>query len=233
MSAGERVALGLWSDEPSAVDLLAFAAVADTVVDAVLDDALDPVALGVSGAWGSGKTTVLRLVESALRTPAEDELVVLAIPTDPWRYDPTAGAKESLISAVLDALEAEIIRKRGPAADAVGLIRRLARRVDWSKALKVAAKASLAFQLPSVDELTDLVRIDADGDDGKTGTAWPRGVPRRVHDADGVGRSGARATCGRPGGRSRPLPSRHCGRDARDHSSVPGRSDDGVRDRGR
>jgi len=173
VSAGERVALGLWSDEPSAVDLLAFAAVADTVVDAVLDDALDPVALGVSGAWGSGKTTVLRLVESALRTPAEDELVVLAIPTDPWRYDPTAGAKESLISAVLDALEAEIIRKRGPAADAVGLIRRLARRVDWSKALKVAAKASLAFQLPSVDELTDLVRIDADGDDGKT---EPRGL---------------------------------------------------------
>ncbi|HWC11138.1 MAG TPA: hypothetical protein VG455_07945 [Acidimicrobiales bacterium] len=58
--------LQLWSDEPSGVDLLAFGAVADTVVDAVLDDELDRLALGVSGAWESGKTTVLRLVESAL-----------------------------------------------------------------------------------------------------------------------------------------------------------------------
>lgn len=174
VTAGGRVALGLWSDEPSAVDLLAFAAVADTVVDAVLDDALDPVALGISGAWGSGKTTVLRLVESTLSAPPDgDDGVVLAIPTDPWRYDPTVGAKESLISAVLDALEAEIVKTRGPAADALGLVKRLARRVDWSKALKVAAKASLAFQLPSLDELTELVRSDVDGGEGKT---EPRGL---------------------------------------------------------
>ncbi|MFG1849653.1 P-loop NTPase fold protein [Micromonospora carbonacea] len=56
---------GLWSDEPNGVDLLAFSAVAETVIDAILDEALDSVAIGVSGAWGSGKTTVLRLVEGA------------------------------------------------------------------------------------------------------------------------------------------------------------------------
>lgn len=39
----------LWSDEPSAVDLLAFGAVAETAVEAVLDDDLDPMALGISG----------------------------------------------------------------------------------------------------------------------------------------------------------------------------------------
>ncbi|WP_217368015.1 P-loop NTPase fold protein [Streptomyces griseorubiginosus] len=43
------------------MDLLSFDAVAKTVVQAVLDDALDPVTVGISGAWGSGKTTVLRL----------------------------------------------------------------------------------------------------------------------------------------------------------------------------
>jgi pantothenate kinase-related protein Tda10 len=51
----------LWSDEPSAVDLLAFGAIAETAVEAVLDETLDPVALGVSGPWGSGKSTVLHL----------------------------------------------------------------------------------------------------------------------------------------------------------------------------
>lgn len=38
----------LWSDEPTHLDLLSFDAVAKTVVQAVLDDALDPVTVGVS-----------------------------------------------------------------------------------------------------------------------------------------------------------------------------------------
>jgi hypothetical protein len=40
---------GLWSDEPDDVDLLAFSAVAETAMDAILDEALDPVAIGISG----------------------------------------------------------------------------------------------------------------------------------------------------------------------------------------
>lgn len=172
MPSSTDTAMRLWSDEPSAVDLLAFGAVADTVVDAVLDDALDPLALGVSGAWGSGKTTVLRLVELALST-APDDAAILTVPTDPWRFDPTVGAKESLISAVLSALENEIKQKPGIArTEALGMIRALARRVDWAKAIKVAAKASVAFQLPSVDDLTSLIRADAEDDqDGE-----PRGL---------------------------------------------------------
>lgn len=174
MTGADAMTLGLWSDEPSAVDLLAFSAVAETVVDAILDDALDPVALGVSGAWGSGKTTVLRIVESTVSENRGDgQGTVLAVPTDPWRFDPTVGAKESLIAAVLDALESEITKTRGPGAEALGLLRRLARRVDWAKAIKVAAKASLAFQLPSLDDITDLVRTEPDGDDDK---AEPRGL---------------------------------------------------------
>ncbi|MGS2617786.1 NAD-dependent epimerase/dehydratase family protein [Micromonospora sp. LZ34] len=33
---------------------------------------------------------------------------MLVIPTDPWRYDPSTGAEESLIAEVLDALAAEV-----------------------------------------------------------------------------------------------------------------------------
>jgi hypothetical protein len=58
--------LSLWSDDPSSLDLLSFDAVAQTVVDALLDEALDPVALGLSGSWGSGKTTVLGLIGKEL-----------------------------------------------------------------------------------------------------------------------------------------------------------------------
>ncbi len=152
---------GLWSDEPTKDDLLSFDAVAATVVDAVLDDALDPLAIGVSGAWGSGKTTILRLIEADLANKAlADGQQVLVVPTDPWRYDPSVGAKETLIGEVLGALGSQIKETDGVAGKARALLKKLKNRVDWSKAIQVAAKASLALQLPSVDDLTSLIKTD-------------------------------------------------------------------------
>lgn len=87
----------LWSDEPATQDLLAFQAVADTAADAIFDDGLDPVAIGLSGAWGSGKTSVLELIKSETteRSKGSDR-EVLVIPTQPWLYDPAVGPKDSL-----------------------------------------------------------------------------------------------------------------------------------------
>ncbi|MEU8324101.1 P-loop NTPase fold protein [Nonomuraea sp. NPDC048881] len=140
---------------------------AQTVAEAVLDDTLDPVAIGVSGSWGSGKTTVLRLVRAAL---AEHNLgpdeQVLIVDTDPWRYDPGVGAKETLISEVLGALEQEIREEAGAKGQAREMVKKLRRRVDWSKALQIAGKTSLALQLPTVDDLTKLVNTDANGAEG-------------------------------------------------------------------
>ena len=56
----------LWSDEPATQDLLSFRAVAETAADAIFDDMLDPVAIGLSGAWGSGKTSELELIRAEI-----------------------------------------------------------------------------------------------------------------------------------------------------------------------
>ena len=71
--------LSLWSDDPAHIDLLSFDVVAHTVADALLDRTLDPVALGLSGSWGSGKTTVLGLVAEELvrRTAPDDKVLVI------------------------------------------------------------------------------------------------------------------------------------------------------------
>ena len=148
----------LWSDNPSYVDLLSFSPVAETVAAALLDDLLDPVALGVSGRWGSGKTTVLNLVESELSKLNTDESKILVVGTDPWRYDPATGIKESLISEVLSALEWELDTKPDNEGKARGLFKRLSQRVDWARAISLAAKSSLLMQIPSFDELVGLVK---------------------------------------------------------------------------
>ena len=149
----------LWSDEPSPVDLLAFGAVADTAVEAVLDNALDPIALGISGPWGSGKSTVLKLIESELaeRDVKNTDEQILVIETDPWRYDPDVGAKATLILEVLNALAAELERHGSVPDDVGGTLKKLAKRVNWMKALKLAARSSITLQLPGIDDLSSLV----------------------------------------------------------------------------
>ena len=150
--------LALWSDEPASTDLLSFNAVAETIADALFDEKLNPIALGVSGSWGSGKTTVLNLIETQVTLRSADEAkAVLVVRADPWRYDPSVGPKESLISEVLAALSKEFSD-----ADVVGktageAFKKLVKRVNWAKALKLAARTSLTLQLPKLDDVLDLV----------------------------------------------------------------------------
>jgi hypothetical protein len=165
---------GLWSDEPDKVDLLAFSAVAETVIDAILDEVLDPVAIGVSGSWGSGKTTVLRLVESGLRVRnLGPDKQILVVPTDPWRYDPSVGAKETLIGEILDAIKAKLQEKEddNAASKALAQVKKLAKRVQWAKGLKLATRTALTFQLPKPENLTELI-AEPDGE----GEGEPRGL---------------------------------------------------------
>lgn len=151
----------LWSDEPAVQDLLAFRAVAETVADAIFDDALDPVAVGLSGAWGSGKTSVLELVKSEI----EDRSItaagkVLVISTQPWRYDPAVGPKESLIAEVLGALNNEFDTEDPIGKAGLDAFKKLVKKVNWSKAVKMATKTAITMQLPKFDDVMGLVSDD-------------------------------------------------------------------------
>lgn len=192
VSAAELISgLALWSDDPAPTDLLSFDAVAATVADALLDEALDPVALGLSGSWGSGKTTVLGLVEAELEARTEPERKVMVIRTEPWRYDPSTGAKESLIGEVLAALAKEIedtdtvledVKQRARA-----LAVRLAKRIDWAKAIKLTATTALAFQIPSVNDIVDLVKPkELDGEEQVRGLDAFRGEFAELMGSDAL-----------------------------------------------
>jgi hypothetical protein len=186
---GEReIIFPLLSDEPSEIDLLSFDAVAMAVVDAICDDKLDPVAIGVSGSWGSGKTTVLELVKAEIDRRANDSpKKVLVVPVDPWRFDPAVGPKESLIAAVLAELSGEIKDTEDAGDVAVNIVKRLAKRVNWSKAIKMAATTAITLQLPSIDDLPDLIKEgDPDSLDGARGLDEFRSEFAELLQSDGL-----------------------------------------------
>ncbi|MFE7422121.1 P-loop NTPase fold protein [Rhodococcus sp. NPDC057529] len=162
----------LWSDEPAVQDLLSFKAVAATVADALFDDGLDPVAIGLSGAWGSGKTSVLELVKAEIEQRSQEAgFEVLVIPTQPWLYDPAVGPKESLIAEVLGALSKEFSETDPAGKAALDGIKKLIRKVNWSKAVKLATKTAVTMQIPKLDDVLGLVSDDPDTLDGDKGMA--------------------------------------------------------------
>lgn len=162
----------LWSDEPATQDLLAFRAVAETAADAIFDDGLDPVAIGLSGAWGSGKTSVLELIKSEIKERSEgSERKVLVIPTQPWLYDPAVGPKESLIAEVLGALGKEFNEEDPVGKLGLDAFKKLVRKVNWSKAVKMTARTAITMQLPDIDDVFGLVSDEPDSLDSEKGMA--------------------------------------------------------------
>ncbi|WP_120493046.1 KAP family P-loop NTPase fold protein [Microbacterium phyllosphaerae] len=162
----------LWSDEPAERDLLAFRAVAETVADAIFDDDLDPIAVGLSGAWGSGKTSVLELVVEEIKNrSAEADGKVLVVSTQPWRYDPVVGPKESLIAEVLGALNGEFDREDPVGKAGLEAFKKLVKKINWTKAVKMATRTAITMQIPTLDDVFGLVNDDPESLEGEKGMA--------------------------------------------------------------
>jgi hypothetical protein len=144
--------LRLWPDNPTALDLLGFEDIAAPVLEAIARERLDPVAVGVFGDWGSGKTTVLEIINEQLKTQP-DTLVAY---TRPWEYDPTLDARATLITEVLEVVRVKAEADKGFWTKSKDKFEKLAERIKWSKAIALASKSAVTFTLPSPDKVVEI-----------------------------------------------------------------------------
>ena len=146
----------LWDDNPSPVDLLGFEDMAAPVLGALSNEHLDPVCVGVFGPWGSGKTTVIQLIQKRLEEK-DDTIVVY---TQPWSYDPATDPKATLIGEVLGAVQEQLddsVKTR-----LATKMKDLAKRIRWSKAIRLAVEGAVTLSLPSLSDLTEVFGEDAE-----------------------------------------------------------------------
>lgn len=155
----DQAQIPLWPDNPTAEDLLGFSDVAEPIVDALKRDRLDPVAVGISGDWGAGKTTILEIAKAAL----EGDTSIVVVYTRPWEYDPATDPKATLIGEVLGAVERRTEERDGGLGDLKDRFIDLGKRVRWSRALTLAAKTAVTFSPPKFEEIADLF-VTEEGD---------------------------------------------------------------------
>ena len=56
----------MWKDSETIIDYLNFDYIIDAVVKLVLDENLSPSSIGLYGDWGSGKSSLMKMVEQHL-----------------------------------------------------------------------------------------------------------------------------------------------------------------------
>lgn len=88
----------MWRDSESEHDFLNFTEVADQIATLATNPGLLPISIGVFGSWGTGKSTVLQLVEAKL--PKQGENVPIVVRFDAWMYQGFDDARAALMEVV-------------------------------------------------------------------------------------------------------------------------------------
>jgi predicted KAP-like P-loop ATPase len=88
----------MWRDSESEHDFLNFTEVADQIATLATNPALLPISIGVFGSWGTGKSTVLQLVEGQL--PKSGDNVPIVVRFDAWMYQGFDDARAALMEVV-------------------------------------------------------------------------------------------------------------------------------------
>jgi hypothetical protein len=97
----------MWADNETSEDLLGFKVHADLLVDVINDDTVLPVTIGVFGDWGSGKSSILKIVEQELVNGGEDGFNdgTLVLYFNGWVFEGYDDAKAALLESIIEKFD--------------------------------------------------------------------------------------------------------------------------------
>jgi predicted KAP-like P-loop ATPase len=135
----------MWTDNETDVDFLNFSGVAKTAAAMIRQVQPKPISMGVSGAWGVGKSSLIKLIRnelfldgSAARGLLADQNTFVFVEFNAWLYQGYDDARAALLETIAETLqrEAEVRKTAGAKVTA------FAQRVNWFRAVKLAGHAA-------------------------------------------------------------------------------------------
>ena len=147
----------MWTDNETERDFLNFSGVADTVAEIIVQAHGRPASIGVSGSWGSGKSSMIKLVRRSLEERAEGRASQFVfVEFNAWLYQGYDDARAALLEVIATTL-AEQAKARETGMDKA---QNLLRRVNWLRAAKLGTGSALALALglPPTGAIGDVVR---------------------------------------------------------------------------
>ena len=148
----------MWTDHETEHDFLNFEAIARTVAEIIEQAQSRPISIGVSGAWGAGKSSMIKLIRRELAGRSEGaNCKFVFIEFNAWLYQGYDDARAALIEVVASILAKEAQKRKS----GVEKTKDLLKRVDWFRAAKLTAGsvAALALGLPPVGLVGEIFEL--------------------------------------------------------------------------
>ncbi|MEC1339263.1 P-loop NTPase fold protein [Bacillus velezensis] len=131
----------MWADNASRVDMLSYEPYAELLYDISMTERVNPLTVGLLGNWGSGKSTVLNLIEEKIKK--EQTSSVITVFVNAWMFEGYDDAKTALMEVILRTLEENetIMQQVG------GVLKNLREKVDWFRLGGYAIKKGVPYML--------------------------------------------------------------------------------------
>lgn len=153
----------MWHDNETTQDLLGFEALAESCVNVLRNDRLLPVTVGLFGDWGSGKSSLMTMIEKSLSTDKN----ILCVRFNSWTFEGYDDLRAALMEEIYDALKSELTNPE----KAKNLLDRLRRRIDWFRVAGLTVRGVMAIssgglgEAGSVTSISDLAPLWKSGVD--------------------------------------------------------------------
>lgn len=119
----------MWSDIETKRDYLNYLELAEVVSEVLLNPSMRPVSVGVFGTWGTGKSSLLNLIEDRLLDDAKDKVIIIRF--DAWLYQGYDDAR----AALMDVIARRLYEAAKKDAGLLGLAKSLLARVNTIRTL--------------------------------------------------------------------------------------------------
>ena len=107
----------MWSDNETTQDLLGYQVHADLLKKIILNDDMLPISIGVFGNWGSGKSSLMLLLQKSLHEWEKSQhekgcKIILQVYFNSWQFESYDSTKLTMIESILEALDKDINKRK-------------------------------------------------------------------------------------------------------------------------
>lgn len=125
----------MWNDVETIKDLLNFTVVAKTAAQLVRDSSGQPLSIGISGSWGTGKSSLVKMIGESLKEADSTDNKYIFLEFNAWLYQGYDDARMALLQSVSDKLLKEAETRQSNLEKA----KEFAKRVNWIQIGKLLA----------------------------------------------------------------------------------------------
>lgn len=129
----------MWSDNETTRDYLNFGVVAKTVAEIIEQSNSRPISIGVSGAWGVGKSSMIKLIQKELVEKQDSDIneptKYIFVEFNAWLYQGYDDARAALIDVVASKIADEAASREGLGDKITDLFE----RIKWFRLMAMTA----------------------------------------------------------------------------------------------